>query len=334
MKILLTGYPGWFSSRFLATLSAYEHRIRSVRCLVRRQDAGVVTRADDFEFAFGDLLDRESLERACRGQDAVVHAAGIIHARRIRDLFTVNRDGTRSLLEACEAEGVPRFIHISSNAAQGFSEKGGRPLLEDDLCRPESPYGKSKREGEIAVGQFESRGKIASVILRPAMFYGPHVPARHIAVYRLIERGFFPVFGDGLCRRSMTFIDHLVQAVHLALRHDEIRGRTFTIVDRSIPTLRELVSAMAEALGRRVRFVSLPEAFARAACVADQWASRAGYYWMAAHLIGESHRSVAFSCDRAVGELGYRPETPWREGIRRAIVWCRENGWLARPGIR
>ena len=328
MRLLLTGYPGWLANRFVETLVQYPTPMTSVRCLINSELSGNIPSVPGLEFVRGNIVRPESLKGAAEGVDVVVHAAGVLHVRRIRDFYSINRDGTRHLLEAAAKAGVRRFIHISSNAAQGFCAGKGFELDESGPCRPESHYGKSKYEAEEVVREFQRAGKMETVILRPAMFYGPPVPPRHLDIYRKIRRGYFPVFGHGNYQRSITFIDHLVQAIHLAVQHPAAAGQTYYIADREIPTLNEILDAMGEALGRKPVKIHLPAFLACVAHILDEVLAACDRYWMLPHLVGESCKNIACRITKAETELGYNPATHYREGYKKTIAWCREKGLL------
>lgn len=330
LRLLITGYPGWLTSRFLETLKEYPNVFSMIRCLVHSQHVISGLPQGPWEYVSGDLNDPMSLARALEGQDVVLHAAGIIHVQKIGDFYRINRDGTRNLLEAAVRAGVSKLVYISSNAAQGFCGGKGHELDESAPCRPVSHYGKSKRQGEEAVEEFQREGRIRTVILRPAMFYGPPVPSRHLDIYRRIQKGRFPVFGTGDYLRSVTYIDNLVQAVHLALTRKGADGKTFTIVDRETPTLNQIIRAMSKALGVSVKIDRYPRWIAQAAEIFDRVLEALGIYWMLPHIIGEAHKHIGYRIDWAVRELGYDPKVNYREGYRRAIDWCFASGRLDR----
>ncbi len=326
MKLLVTGYPGWLSSRFLSTLNLYPAAsFRSIRCLSQNE---VPRPFPDCEVVKGNILDPGSLEKAVEGCDAVLHTAGVLHVRRIKDFYAINRDGTKNLLEASARAGVKRFVFISTNAAQGFCANAEEMLDEASPCHPEGDYGRSKYAGEQAVQSFYGEGKIETVILRSSMFYGPPVPGRHVDIFRKIQKGFFPVFGTGEYRRAITFIDNLIQAIHLSLQKPKAAGEVYTIIDRVIPTLNQIIGAMGEALGVRIKKIHLPATLALAARKTDDLIAACGQYWMLPHIVGESCRHIAYRITKAENELGYAPATTYREGYPLAIHWCKEQGLL------
>ena len=96
------------------------------------------------EVVRADLTDREAVEAACDGVDAVIHLGGIPTEAAWEDLVRVNIDGSRTVLEAARATGVPRVVLASSVHAAGFYPRTATPLGADTPGRPDTYYGWSK----------------------------------------------------------------------------------------------------------------------------------------------------------------------------------------------
>jgi len=330
--LLVTGAPGWLADRLLASLAKEPPgTVERIRCLVHpshQVDTAVWARSlgVEVEVVRGDLTDPASLRVAVRGVNSVVHGAGVIHVDRIRDYYDVNTEGTRMLTEAAAAAGVERFVFLSSNAAGGKSPSPDRPLREDEPSRPLSHYGRSKYLGELAM--FAVTNPVERVVLRPCMFYGPPVPPRHVEIFKRILEGRMPLVGGGNFARSLTHVDHLVQAVRLALAHPGAAGNTFYVADSRSYTTREVVEAMARALDVAPRWLHLPGVAASLAYGVDTWASRLGRYLQTVHLVGEANWHVGVSIEHARRQMGYEPPFTIDDGMRSGVAWCRERGLL------
>jgi nucleoside-diphosphate-sugar epimerase len=161
------------------------------------------------------------------------------------------------------------------------------------------------------------------------MFYGPPVPQRHVDVYRRIARGAVPLIGGGRFARSVTYIDHLVDACRRALLRTEAVGEIFFISDARVYTTRSVIEAMANALGVPTRFVPLPRPIAPLAYRLDVSLAALGIYWQTLHLVGEADWDVGVSSEKARALLGYDPTVELEEGMRRAVEWCKATGRLA-----
>jgi uncharacterized protein YbjT (DUF2867 family) len=125
--VAVTGATGFVGPHLLAALTRHGWKLR---VLVRRWSPVPPLAGIDAEIVLGDLADEPALRKLLNGADALLHAAGLIKARRPDDFQTVNRDGT-ALLAALAPE-LP-FLLLSSLAAR-------EPAL--------SPYAASKQAAE------------------------------------------------------------------------------------------------------------------------------------------------------------------------------------------
>ncbi len=329
---LITGVPGWLSAAVLRSLAdAPPEGMGRVRCLVAPGMAcdEATLRRDydlDIEVVRADMRDGAALAKAVAGIDSVLHGAAILHVRRPREWYDINTTGTRILAEAAVAAGVTRFVHISSNAAAGRSESKDHLLTEDEPAKPMSHYGRSKHLAELAIKTLSDR--METVNLRPCMFYGPPVPARHVDIYRRILAGRMPLVGGGDFARSVVHIDNLIQCCRLALSHPAATGQTYYVADRQVHTTRSVVEAMARALGVPPRFLPLPRLVAPLAYFGDMALAACGRYWQPLHLVGEADWHVGVSIAKAERELGYAPAVALDEGMAQAVAWCRAHAQL------
>jgi len=169
------------------------------------------------------------------------------------------------------------------------------------------------------------------VIVRPPWFYGPFQPERQTTFFTLVRTGRFPMFAGGVQRRSMVYVDNLVEGVMLAELTEGITGRGYWIADARPYEVREIVDTVRRALvdeGYQVsgRPRSLPIAIARAAETADRMIQRVGRYQQQVHVLGEMGHSIACDIAAARADLGYDPAVELYEGMRRSIRWCRDQG--------
>ena len=330
-SMALTGYPGWFSEalmRHLASLTVPPTRM-VVLCQPDRLEQStfptVAWAQDTVPF---DLANPTKVAQRLEGVDVLIHAAGVIHVSRTQDWYAINHIGTVALAREAKKAGVRRFVFLSSIAAAGVS-RPGRPMRESDEARPLHHYGRSKLLAEKDLLAMHEPGAFEVVILRPATFYGPPVPPRHITFYHRILGGPIPLIGTGGYERCMIYVDNLVEAALLAASHPRAGGNVYFIVDDEIYTTRSIFEAMARALNTEARFLPLPSSFGTACYHLDGLLSRANIYVQPIHLLGESNWNQAATCEKAARELGYAPKVRLNEGMRIAIDWCREKGLVA-----
>lgn len=275
----------------------------------------------------GDIRDPDVVATAMRGTELVLHAAGIIHPPRIRELYEINRDGCRCLGSAAVAAGVQRFVFISSNAAAGFAIPG-QPMRESDQPRPQSHYGRSKLEGEQALWDCLAGTDTEGVVLRPTTFFGPYFPARHMKAYRLARSGRPLVIGRGDNQVSMIYVDDLVDALGRALTVPQAAGGTAFVAGAKSYAWQEVFIAMGQAQGVEVHPLRLPGMIAGLCAVSDRLLSSVGLYSMMVHVAGEATQHMSCDPEGARSLLGFGAEVDLYDGMRRAVQWAREEDLL------
>lgn len=333
MKTLVTGAPGWLGTRLVEALTGSAPELarfglgsREVRALVQPGIPADELHKMGVDVVRGDIRDATACARAVKGVDTVFHCVGIIHPKRIRDLYDINTEGTKKLLACAIAAGAKRFVFISSNSPAGCNISPERLLLESDAPNPYKNYGKSKLYAELAVRSANASGAIETVILRPCWFYGPNQPPRQSRFFNMIKSGHPIIFGDGHNLRSMSYVDNTVQAMLLAESKKEAAGETYWVSDaRPYETL-EIYQTVADILGVDLKPRFIPGLASEICEKIDDALQMAGLYSTDFHVAGEMNKNIACSIEKAGAELGYAPSVDLREGMKRSIEWCRKQG--------
>jgi nucleoside-diphosphate-sugar epimerase len=235
-RILVTGATGFIGSR-LCELLSLQHRL-PYRALVRNFSRAARIARLDAELVAGDMLDASSLARAVEGCDVVVNLA---HG----DDKTCDRQ-TSHLIEASVRAGVRRFVHMSSMAVYGPSPK--LPLITEDGAPVErcgEAYSDAKVAAEAVVAAAARRGKLATVVLRPTIVYGPYsffvTPIIHDArqgKVSLIDGG------SGVC--NAVYVDDVCDAITAAIDRDDAIGAAFQINGDTRITWRDFITTFAD----------------------------------------------------------------------------------------
>lgn len=333
-QILVTGANGWLGSRLVESLLRQPDAVSRIRCLILPgQDATALKKISDrMEIISGDLRNAADCERFCAGaQNAVLfHTAGMIHPRRVREFYEINRDGTAHLLDAAIRAGVRRAVVVSSNSPCGCNPHPDHLFDEESPYHPYFNYGRSKMEMELAVKQ--RADKIETVVIRAPWFYGPNQPPRQTLFFRMIRDGKAPIVGSGQNLRSMAYVDNLCQGLLLAARVEGAKGRIYWIADQRPYSMNEIMDTVERLLetefGQKCahKRLRLPGFASSMAYVADATLQSLGLYHQKIHVLSEMNKTIACSPAKAERELGYRPAVALEEGMRRSIQWCLDQG--------
>lgn len=336
MRILVTGIPGWLGNRFIEILVKGFDKCGpindwKIRCLVQKDaDISIIkefSKLKRIECIDGDITKIDSITKAVKDVDLVYHLAGIIHPKKVKQFYEVNSQGTENMLKRSIESSVKRFIYISSNSVGGVNKNRNLLMQETEPPKPYMNYGLSKYKAECTVKNFQSNGSIETVILRPCWFYGPYQSARQTQFFRMIKKGDAFIFGDGNNLRSMSYIDNVCRAMLLAAENRLANGQTYWIADRRPYTYNEIYETIAELLEvKNFRPIHLPNLFSGFFHAADKIIQNTGCYIKEIHVASEMYKNISCSIEKAKKELGYNPEIELKEGLRRSIDWCRNNG--------
>ena len=330
---VVTGASGWLGRALVHRLLADPSRKRLRLLAHTTAEARQLQMLGDVEVVIGDIAKPDTAARLLHrvGSDVdVIHTVGVIHPRTTRQFFETNATGTRHLVEAALDHRVRRLVHISSNSPFGTNTQPSDTFRAQEPYHPYLGYGASKMQGELAVFDAIGRGLDATIV-RPPWFYGPFQPPRQTTFFRLVRAGRFPVVGDGQQRRSMVYVDNLIDGLFAAELTPSARGKGFWVADARAYTVNEIVATVGRAMtdeGYDVKAPGrpLPAVVGRVAEMGDRVVQRLGRYQQQLHVLGEMNHTIA--CDIAVttAELGYRPRIELYEGMRNSIRWCVEQG--------
>jgi nucleoside-diphosphate-sugar epimerase len=341
--VLVTGAAGWLGSRLVESLlrGLPEHdELKTpapnlcIRVLLLPDQDGTALRklSDRIEVVTGDIRHPTDCAKFCADAKGAIlfHTAGIIHPKRVREFYDINRDGTTNLLDAAIAAGLKRAVVVSSNSPCGCNPHPDHLFDERSPFNPYMHYGRSKMEMELAIR--DRAAKLETVIIRAPWFYGPNQPPRQTLFFQMIRDGKGPIVGSGNNLRSMAYVDNLCQGLVLAAMRERAAGQVYWIADKRPYSMNEIVDTIERLLetefGHKCahKRMKLPGVASEVAWLVDKSLQALGLYHQKFHVLSEMNKTIACSVTRAETELGYRPTVALEEGMRRSLKWCAENG--------
>ncbi len=245
-----------------------------------------------------------------------------------QEVTRVNVEGTRNLLEASVAASVSRFVHISSTDIYGYP--GGTAIDETyPATRFRNWYAQTKLAAEREVRRAETAHKLEAVILRPSTVYGPRSIEVVGEIARAIRGGNMFLVDGGRAIAGLCFIDNLIDAVLLALRHEAAPGHAFNATDGLEITWREFTDDLAEGLGCSQVHWSMPYWLAesigfsleqgyRALRRTTHLKTRPLLSRQAVHVMGIDQ---SFSNRKAREVLGWEPRVGYTAGLAATLEW-------------
>ncbi len=329
MTILVTGATGFLGSALVTELVRREPG-EEIRILARNESKARKQFGDAVTIVSGDITGEEPVRRAVNGASVVYHFSGrLYHPSTSAALYyQTHVEGTRNLLAACEGQSqLRRVVHCSTTGVLGVT--GRTPAAEDAPFAPTNPYEETKLQGELLAFQaYKERGLPVS-IARPGMVYGPG-DLHLLGFFASIKKGLPCLIDKGKTLIHPIYIDDMVEAFLLCAERPEAVGRSYNFAGERPVSFRELVSAIARALGKSSSGGSIPLWLANLA--SDIFALLPGFKGEDAPLTRSRVKfltnSRVYDISRARDELGFAPRVELDEGMRYTARWYQKHEYL------
>ena len=328
MKVLVTGGTGFTGKALVRRLLDEGHEVVALDYKEGHKTHEI--RAWGAEVIIGSVTDQATARRCVKGVDVVQHLAAAFRELDVSNDYyhEVNVGGTRIMLAAARDAGVQKFIYCSTCGVHGNIDNP--PGDETAPINAADYYQQTKYEAEPVVQEFHQNG-LATTIIRPAAIYGPGDPERFQMIFKRVNKGVFPMFGNGETLYHPLYIDNLVDALMLAMAPDKGLGEAYLIADEEYLSIKRLVQLTAEALEVKVNIPHMPlwplmaaghlcEKICRPLKINPPiFPRRVDWY----------RQNRAFNINKAKRDLGYAPKVGIEDGLRKTARWYREEGYLS-----
>ena len=311
MKLLVCGAAGFIGSTFVE-LRVREHGdevtvLDALTYAGREENLRDV--ASDIRFVQGEIQDPEAVGRAIGDAEAIVNFAAETHVdRSIADPFAfsvTNGAGTHVLLEAARERGL-RYVQVSTDEVYGSIETGS--FTETSPLQPSSPYSATKTGADLLVLSYFHTYGLETLVARGSNNYGPRqYPEKLIPLMILnaMAGDHLPVYGDGRNVRNWLYVEDFGRGIGHVLTHGK-PGEVYNCGGPDECENIEVVHRILELTGADDSLIEY---------VTD----RPGH-----------DRRYSLSSDK-LGELGWRAQTRFAEGLERTVTWYRDNAWWWEP---
>ncbi len=316
MTIIVTGGAGFIGSNFIFyLLNKYpNYRVICLDCLTYAGNLSTLSSVMDnknFRFVKESITNRESVYKLFEEEkpDIIVNFAAESHVDRSienPELFlATNIIGTSILMDACRKYGIKRYHQVSTDEVYGDLPIDRRDLFftEKTPLHTSSPYSSSKASADLLVLSYYRTYGLPVTISRCSNNYGPyHFPEKLIplCIINALTDKSIPVYGNGENIRDWLYVEDHCKAIDLII-HKGTVGEVYNIGGHNEESNINIVRLILKELGKTEELIKFVE-------------DRKGH-----------DRRYAIDPTKIKNELGWVPETNFKDGIRKTINWYLEN---------
>lgn len=307
MKILITGATGFVGRHLVKSL-----KNQGVELTLVARSSHI--NQSNIRYLYSDLNTNFDWQSSLTDCDIVIHLAGRAHVMKeeagnpYQAYAEINIEATKRLAEQAALYGVKRFIFLSSVKVNG-EITDSVAFTETDIPQPEDDYGKTKYEAEKALSVIAKETGMEVVIIRPPLVYGTGVKANFKNLIKLSHLSIPLPFGAIHNKRSLIYIENLIDFIVLCTHHPKAANETFLISDDADVSTTQLIKYIREANGQKSWLLPVPKSWLT--CVFK--------------LIGKSSLSdrlcgnLQVDITKAKTLLNWKPPYSVKEGIARTV---------------
>jgi NAD dependent epimerase/dehydratase len=267
-SVLVTGAGGFIGGHLTAALVRAGARVRGFVRYNSRNDRGTLAwfdedSAGEVDVMLGDLRDVESVARAVKGCQLVLHLGAQIAIPysyiNPRDFFETNVLGSLNVAQAVLDNDVEHLIHTSTSEVYGTARS--IPITEAHPLEPQSPYAASKVAADKLMDSYHRTYDLPVTVVRPFNTYGPHQSARAI-IPTIISQALASDtlrLGSLDPRRDLTYVTDTAAGLIAAAAEPSAIGRTIQLGTGHDVSVGEIVQMVGEVLGKHLAVQQDPQ---------------------------------------------------------------------------
>lgn len=314
MTYLITGGAGFIGSSLADDLLEKNNRVVVIDNFcdfydpqIKENNIKNALKNDNYKLYRGDIRDKKLLNKIFSENniDVVVHLAAMAGVRPSIEnpvLYQeVNCLGTQNILECMKEKRIMNLVMASSSSVYGNSKIV--PFKESDIVDfAISPYAATKKANEVMTHVYHKLYNMNVIMLRFFTVYGPR-QRPDLAINKftrlMLDGKKIPMFGDGSTSRDYTYIGDIVDGIERSVNYCLNNSNVYEILNlgNSSPvSLKEMINIIGKCLNVVPDIEELPMQ------------------------PGDVDRTYA-CIDKAKNMIGYNPQTPFEEGIKKFVKW-------------
>lgn len=306
-KVIVTGGAGFIGSNLTALLLKKGYKVFVLDDLSVGKKENLPLKDKRLQFVKANVANRKQMLGLVKNADIVFHLAVQCVRKSIHDpwlVHKVNTEGTLSVLDACLANKIKRFVYVSSSEAYGTAIKV--PMSEEHPLNPTTIYGASKLAGELYSQAYLKTYGLDIVIARPFNTYGynehfegPYGEVIPRFVVRAINDLSLQIFGNGKQTRDFTFVEDTARGILLVGEKGKT-GEVYNIARGKEVSILQLSGLVLTALGKKVKVEHLSPR------------------------PGDVRRHFART-NKSYNRLGFKARYSIEEGVKKYVKWFMEK---------
>ncbi|MBS5939001.1 NAD(P)-dependent oxidoreductase [Clostridium sp.] len=316
MKVLVTGATGFLGYHVLKRFLKEGYIVTAIGRKNEEKLNGLGA-----EFKRIDIT--ESLEELDKDYDVIIHYAALSKpSGRYEDFYKANVTGTKNIIAfAKENRNLKRFIHISTPSIYTGSQERiniseSTPITKKFL----NHYAKTKYLGEKEV----ELSSLPYIILRPRAIFGEYDTSIVPSLVNAAKKGFLPMINNGRCLVDVTYVENVVQSIHLAVNSkDEYIGECYNVNNDEALELREVLKMLFEALKISPKYIKLPYRIMFEAGRVIEWVSEKLNVdsTINRYTVTVLSKSQTLDISKIKEQLNYKPLFTIKEGLNKYAAW-------------
>ena len=316
MNILITGAAGFIGCNFVHYMLKKhpDYKLIGYDALTyagNLSSLSVALENQNFKFIKGDIRDKAAVVKVFKTEkpDIVVNFAAESHVDRSIENPTIfletNIIGTCVLMDACREFGIHRFHQVSTDEVYGDLPLDRPDLLftENTPLHTSSPYSSSKASADLSVLAYHRTYGLNVTISRCSNNYGPYqFPEKLIPlmIINALNNKKLPVYGEGLNVRDWLFVEDHCKAIDMILQSGR-NGEVYNVGGHNEMHNIDIVKLILQKLGKPENLIE--------------------------HIKDRKGHDLRYAIDpsKINTELGWKPETMFKDGINKTIEWYLSN---------